>query len=301
MKNTPEIKTILVPIAIGKDGTIALKQAMIFQKLCNCKIILLHVLPKRSVFHLIVNPNSLSRQKLKAERELEKFTKRFYGGEIPPYVTLKVVIGSLIQKILITAERTKCDLIIIKKKKRIVKRFTLSKTENADKLISGSVCPVITISKRHTENGINNILIPVDVTKRITNKIAWAKYLALNFNAKIHVISVLDIDIAPYKSLAHRKALEIERSITEVGLEANVVIIKSHKQSMHDVVLKHISKIKPDLVLTMTHQESILLDNYIGKFASEIIHRSNRPVFSIAPKKENMMTNILDSLQTKKK
>ncbi|MDA3893569.1 MAG: universal stress protein [Salinivirgaceae bacterium] len=291
----PEIKKILVPIAIGREGAIALKQAMVFREVYDCEIILLNVIPEGSFIQRIMRPNCLKEQIKKEERKLEKFTMNFFGGEIPKYISLKTTTGSLIPKIIITADRTKCNLIIIKKRKRKITGLSFMKNENADNLISGATCPVLTISGKHTEKGIRNILIPVDVTKRTANKIAWVKYLALKFNAKVHVVSVLDLDIAPYKSLAHRKALEIEKSINEAGLESSVVIIKSQKQLMHNVVLAHIAELKPDLVLIMTHQESILFDNYIGKFASEIIHGSASPVFSLAPRNETLMINLLDS------
>ena len=301
MNYTPEIKKILVPLASGSVDVVALKQAMVFQEIYGCEIILLHVITRVSVFNKIIRPDRLKKRIKKSEKNLKKFATIFFGGDVPNFISFKITSGNLIQKILITAERTKCDLIIIKKRKRIVTRLSFLKSENADKLISGAVCPVLTVPGKHTKKGIRDILIPVDITKKIDNKIAWVKYLALKFNAKVHVVSVLNLDIEPLQSLAYRKALDIEKSIKEVGLESNVVLLKSKKQTMHDVVLSHIVELKPDLVLIMTHQESILFDNYIGKFATEVIHKSISPVFSLVPRKETLMTNFIDSLNSSQK
>ncbi|MDF1549981.1 MAG: universal stress protein [Bacteroidales bacterium] len=298
---TPEIKKIIVPVSIGNEDIVALKQALIFQEIYGCEIILLNVLTKVSVFHKIMRPKNLKKQIKKAEKSLRKFTTIFFGGEMPSNIKLKITTGNLIEKILITAERTNCDLIIIKKRRRILTKFSFLKNENADKLISGALCPVLTIPKKNIENTIKNILIPVDITKKIDIKIAWVKYLALKFNAKVNVVSVLDLNIAPLKSLAYQKALLIEESMKEVGLEANVELLKANNQSMHDVILSHIGKLNPDLVLIMTHQESILFDNYIGKFATEVIHRSNSPIFSLVPRKETLITSFIDSLDSQNK
>ena len=232
---------------------------------------------------------------------MKEYARNYFGGEIPDFISMQISTGELVQEILLAAKKTKCDLIIISKGERIVSRLSFLKNENADKLISGAICPVLTISGKHTEKGIKDIMIPVDITKKITNKVAWVKYLAKKFNSKVHVISVLDLDIALLKSLAHRKALEIENSIKEVGLDVNVELVKADNRSMHDVVLSHIDELQPDLVLMMTHQESILFDNYIGKFAGEIIHRSESPVFNLVPRKETLTGNLLDSFVTEKK
>ena len=301
MNHTPEIKKILAPVPLGSECKIAIQQAMIFHKVYGSEIILLHVETEFSFFHRLLKPSRLKKHIKRAKKKLKKYARNYFGGEIPDFISMQISTGELVQEILLAAKKTKCDLIIISKGERIVSRLSFLKNENADKLISGAVCPVLTIAGKHTEKGIKDILIPVDITKKITNKVAWVKYLAKKFNSKVHVISVLDLDIAPLKSLAYRKALEIENSIKEVGLEVNVELVKADNRSMHDVVLSHIGELNPDLVLLMTHQESILFDNYIGKFASEIIHRSENPVFNLVPRKETLIGNLFDSFDTQKK
>lgn len=300
MNYTPEIRRILVPIPNGSAGKIALRQAMIFQEVYGSEIVLLHVVPAISVFHRILRPSQLKKHLKRSKRKLARFTKKYFHGEVPEFITLRIVAGSLIQKILTTADRINCDLIIIKKRERINSRLGYLKKENADKLISGAKCPVLTIHGNFSEQGIKNILVPVDITKKITNKVVWLKSLAKRFDATVHVVSVLNLNIAPISSLAYQKALRIEESIKEAGIKVNVILLKGKGQSMHDVVLSHIEELKPDMVLIMTHQESILFDNYIGKFAGEVIHRSNSPILSLVPRKETMVGNILDSFTVKK-
>ncbi len=301
MNHTPEIRKILAPVPLGSDCKIAIQQAMVFHKVYDSEIILLHVETEFSFFHKLLRPDRLKKHIKRAKKKLKKYAKNYFGGEIPDFISMQVSTGELIEEILLAAKKTKCDLIIISKGERIFSRLSFLKNENADKLISGAVCPVLTISGKHAEKGIKDILIPVDITKKITNKVAWVKYLAEKFNAKVHVISVLNMEIPPLKSLAYRKALEIETSMKKAGLEVNVELLKTKNQSMHEVVLSYIGELKPDLVLMMTHQESILFDNYIGKFAGEIIHRSESPVFNLVPRKETIIENLFSSFDTQKK
>jgi nucleotide-binding universal stress UspA family protein len=298
---TPEIKKVLVPVSIGNEDIVALKQALNFQVIYNCEIVLLNVLTKAPILNKIKEGKVSRRQLNKAEKNLKKFAEKFFDGKIPSYVTLRVTVGNLVQEILITAEKINCDLIIIKKRKRKVSRFSFFRRENADKIIFSALCPVLTIPGKRSRNTIKNILIPIDITKKTSIKIAWAKYLAKEFNAKVHAVSVLDLNIDPLKSLAYQKALFIEKSMREEGLEANVELLKANNQSMHQVILSYIAELNPDLVLIMTHQESILFDNYIGKFATEVIHGSISPIFSLVPRKETLVTSFMESFDSQQK
>ncbi len=301
MNHLPEIKKILVPVPLSGDCRIAIQKAMVFQKIFGSEIILMHVATEFSHFHRLLRPSQLKKHMQRAKIKLEKYAKQYFGGKMPEFIRMQISSGDLIPEILLAAKNTNCDLIIISKGERIVSKLSFMRNENADKLISAAPCPVLTISGKHEEKGIENILIPVDITKKITSKVAWVKYLAKKINAKVHVISVLNLDIDPLKVLAHQKALEIEHSIKEAGLSVNVELIKDKSLSMHDAVLSYISKSKPDLVLMMTHQESILFDNYIGKFASEIIHRSESPIFNLVPRKETLVGNLINSFDNNEK
>lgn len=296
----PDIERILVPMAIGSEGTLALKQALVFQKTYNCEIILLHVIKGKLNFF---NRNNTSNQKTrlyKAENKIKKFAASFFGGKLPEFISIKVATGNLVPSIVEASNNLNPDLIVLKKRERKASRFSVLSREKADLIISSAKCPVITVNDFINPNAINNIVIPVDITKKIANKIEWGKYLALKFNAKVHVVSILDLNIAPISSLAFRKADEIRSSLISSGIDSEVVVLKSLKESMHKTLLKYIEKHSPDMVLTMTHQESILFDNYIGHFATEIIHGSKSPVFSLVPRKETILTNILDILKSNK-
>lgn len=294
MKYTPEIKKILVPIINGDRGVIALKHAMAFHEIYACEIILLHVVTKVSVISRIVQADKLKKKIEKSEKKLERIATAFFEGEVPGFISMTVEEGQFVQIILKTAEENKCDLIILKRRKRVLSKLRLIKNE--DELIASSACPILTIPAKKLKTDIKDILIPVDIRKKVDTKIAWVKYLALKFNAKVHIVSVLDIDIAPNSSLAHQKALTIEDSMKKVGIETNVLLLKSKGRAKHDVILTHIKELKPDFVLIMTHQESILFDNYIGEFASEVIHQSISPIFSLVPRKETLMSNLIEPI-----
>ncbi|MBE0652549.1 MAG: universal stress protein [Bacteroidales bacterium] len=295
MQINTHIENILVPVPLNSGYALPLKQAVHFHKVYGSSVILMHVVPEFSIFHKVLRPERLKKRNRKAMKKLKKLTRTFFNEDIPEYIKLMVVNGELIPSILRTAENYSCDLIIIKKANRIQGRFRFFKKENADKLIANAVCPVMTLMNNYTLDGIRSILIPVDITKRTSGKVAWAVSLAKKFGAKLHIVSVQQLDIRRMDSLSYRKSKQIEKAIQKEGLEVSMTVLKSNDRTMDEVVLEHAAEIKPDMLLIMTHQESVLFDNYLGNFAREILHKSHIPVFSVVPRKETIIGGFINA------
>jgi len=209
----------------------------------------------------------------------------------------QIVIGKLIPSILKVATRSKSDLVIIKKARRSHGKASIFRKENADKLISDSKCPVMTMFRDPKTNGISRIMLPVDITKNSNKKVAWAISLAKQFGASIHIVSVQHLEIERVHSLSYNKGRRIEQDIRKHGIEVDLVLLKAEKRSADEVVLDYAKKLKPHLLVIMTHQETILFDNYLGAFAREIIHKSRVPVISVVPRKDNLVRNLVESLE----
>jgi len=298
MKAHNKLKRILVPVPLNSDLNIPLQQALQFSKVFGAEIVLLNVVPEYSVFHKLLKPEKLKKRKNAAKKKLKKLTKSFYNGKIPDNVKLKVVQGTLVNAILKSAVGLESDLIIIKKAMRLKRIFSYLKTENADKLISEAICPVLTISSAPTAEKINKIMIPVDIFKAYSNKVAWSILLAKNLNAELHLVTVLKTNIRIKDSLAYKKSKEIEEMIKSEGIEVSKVILEQSGKSPEQAVLDHAEEIKPDMLLMMTHKESVLLDNYLGSFAQELIHNCTLPIFSVVPRKELLLKGFIKSLPT---
>jgi nucleotide-binding universal stress UspA family protein len=158
------------------------------------------------------------------------------------------------------------------------------------------LCPVLTIYKKHTKNGINKILLPVDITKKTDNKVAWAKSMAKRFGAEIHIVSAMNMKLQRVHSLSYQKGRRIEDEILKDGIKAELVLLEKADKPVEDLVLGYAREYRPDLLLIMTHQENMLFDNYLGSFAREIIHQAKMPVFSVIPRKENLISGIINSV-----
>ena len=299
MEIKTEIQSILLPVPLNSGIKVPLRKAVRFHETCGASVMVMHVVPELSIFHRILSPEKIQKHNQKALTKLTQKTQKFFGGKIPEYVQLKIVNGELIPAILKTAEDLSSDLIIIKKARRSERWWRFLRRENADVLISNAVCPVLTLMKKPSGDSIDSILIPVDITKKISGKVAWAISLGKKFNAKLHIVSILNLDIRHMDSLSYRKSKEIEMAIRQEGLEVHLELLKAGGKPMDEAVLDYANNLNPDMILLMTHQESILFDNYLGNFAREIVHKSTFPVFSIVPRKETIMGGFLEAAGSK--
>ena len=80
-------------------------------------------------------------------------------------------------------------------------------------------------------------------------------------------------------------------------MECDVRIIKSKEHKMHEAVQFFSKKECPDLTIIMMHQESVINENYIGRFAAEIIHNYPTPVSCIVPGCDNVFSVLLNFLK----
>ena len=286
MKSLVQIERILVPVPNNRSMIAPIRQAIYFREKFGSDIVLLHVADKMPKIQKLFSPRVQIRHKKKSLKKFRALVKEYFPQDpIIEHVDYELVHGPLIPSILKVSARRKSDLIIIKKAKRKHGKARIFRKENADKLISDSKCPVMTLYKQHELKEINSIMLPVDVTKNSDKKVAWAISLAKKFGASIHVISVQHLEIKRVHSLSYKKGRKIELDILKHGIDAKLVLLKAEKRTADEVVLDHAKILKPDLLVIMTHQETILFDNYLGAFAREIIHKSTVPVISVVPQK----------------
>ncbi len=300
MEYSAQIERILVPVPLNRNMIAPINQAIYFHEKFGSNIVLLHVESGLPFLQKWLSWRTQKKHRKKALKRFRRQVKHFFpGNPLLKQFDYQLAIGKLIPSILKVSNRRKSDLIIIKKARRAQGKASIFRKENADKLISDSKCPVMTMFKEPKIKGINRILLPVDITKNTDKKVAWAISLAQKFSASIHIVSVQHLEIESVHSLSYNKGRRIERDIKKHGIDVDLVLLKAEKRTADEVVLDYAEKLKPDLLLIMTHQETILFDNYLGAFAREIVHKSSVPVISVVPQKDSLFLNILESMEAR--
>lgn len=153
---------------------------------------------------------------------------------------------------------------------------------NANKLISVSVCPVITIRNGvDAIQGMRCILLPVDSTLDTRQKVPFTTYLAHLFESEVYVLSLY---ASKYKSIQKRVDLYTDQVCTYLEEEG----IKFHRDvlscdNLTTGTIEYAKHIRAGLISIMTEQETSPYNLLIGPYAQQMINNSPYPVLSINP------------------
>lgn len=286
--STKQNYSILALIPPNKEGEIVLKEALYLQKSLDVKLVVLNIVKAPGIYTRIFQPRKIVSAIRKEKKELKNFVKRIIGSDLPDNIIISVRAGNPVKVLL---EKSKSDgLEFILVDKSLSDYPGALKKERINELISLSKCPVLSVNKDFGVPEIKNIAIPIDITQSTKKRLRWASLFAKKHNAKITILSALNINIKETESLAYRNAEKIRQLLLSQKIECDIKMLKVHNQEKHQVILKYLKEEQPELVIIRTHQESIFSNTNIGKFVSEVVHGSNLPVFTV-----NYTPNPVDS------
>jgi len=283
--------SILAHIPQTNDGIKILKQAVFFSRILGMRIFLMDIIRAGTFFY---SSPKLKKNQEKIQNELNKFTefiKTSLQKEIPREIIPRIGWGKIVNTLIAESERGGYEFVVIDKSKK-KNAEGLTRTE-VDRYVSKSYCPVLLIDKNYPVDKIDKIVIPIDISQQTKKRLYWATFFAKKFNAKIQIVSALNVDIKETKSLAHKNAENLRRILEERSVDCEVQILKVHNREIHSAILEYIEKENPGLVIIRTHQEIRFSGRKIGKFVSGIIHGCKIPVFTVGGVTQNFDINAI--------
>lgn len=271
--------SILALIPQSKEGETVLQQVLFFHKTLQMRVFVLNLIKPFSIFSKKFRTKILNQKISKAKEQLKDFIEKSIQKTIPDNVIVRIIAGEVVSSLIKESKNGGYEFMIIDKS--IQKTSGILSKNEVDKIISRSYCPVLTVNKNFPISEIKKIVIPIDISQTTKKRLWWATFFAKKYNAKVFIVSALNINISETKSLAYRNAAKIRTMLTNRGVSCEVKILKVHHQERHKVILNYIEEEKPELVIIRTHQESMFSDASIGKFVSEIVHGCKMPVFTV--------------------
>lgn len=271
--------SILAFIPQNKKGELVIEEALYFQQILEMRIFILNIIKAPSILSKVLKAKKVKTRIIKAQQKQSDFVKSVIQKEIPKNIILKIKTGDVVSTLIHESKYGGYDFIIVDKSKSSFKG-TLHWSK-FDKFINQSHCPVLTINKDFPVREIKKIIIPIDISQTTKKRLLWATLFAKKFNAKIQIVSALNININETKSLAFKNAVKIKHLLWDRGIECDVKILKVNRGKKHKAMLEYINEERPELVIIRTHQESIFAETSIGKFVSEIVHGCKMPVFTV--------------------
>jgi len=278
---THEIKKILVPIDFSEISTNALNEAIILAGTLEAELYLIHVkefmvgyvsvysdlpqyLPSNIELSIIIEN--------KMEEMKQNISKEF---DIIP--NIRIGEGEIYSEIIAFSESEKIDLIIMGTH-GISGYKELFLGSNAQRVVSFSDIPVLTLQKPCKDIEFKNILIPIDNSTHSREKVNVTLQIAKLFGAKIHLLGLLDSDDEQEKSKFTTKMDAVEKNIIASKLDYIKSIVTG--DNLAETTKKYATKNHCDLIAINTGHESRLTGIFLGLFAQQIVNHSKIPVLS---------------------
>lgn len=268
---------ILALIPPKEEGKTILSFALFLNQVLGMRIFFYHIIEKPSLIDKIFHAKRARNERTETLEALRKFIAKHSSSDALKEITYRVKSGNPLNILTRQSKKGGYEFLLIAKSKEI----SNLDSDETDKLISRSYCPVMVVNQNYELKKIKKIIIPVDISQSTSKKLLWATYFAKKFGAEITIVSALAFNMETKKSLAWRNAEKLKHMLTQRGIKCNVEILKAFGKEKHAVILDYIEKENPGLVIIRTHQESNLAGTQIGKFVSEIVHGCQMPVFTV--------------------
>ena len=278
------IQKILIPIDFSQTSLLAIEHAAFTAQLFKAEIVLLHVVEKYwenfSVItpELVVEvPNDFMES---IEKRLEEIASniRTKNGVKSTCITTS---GNIFSEIMNVSNEQKIDLIVMGTHgtSGIAEFFVGS---NTYKVVTKSICPVLSVQSNATQLGYKNILLPIDDSAHSRQKVNHAIVLAKHYASKLHVLGLGDKDYDNSElTKFDLKLNQIQEYIQKCGLICDKTIVNGTNQAK--TTLEFANNSNTDLIVIMTDQEENITGRLMGTYAQQIINHSKIPVLSVHP------------------
>ncbi len=284
-----EIKNILVPVDFSETSEIALTEAVKLASLLKANLFLIHVVEYlnefNGYFYSVVPeiqtsiPLLLEFEKTVGKKMEEKKTEINKKFGITPEVF--ITSGQVHSEIIRFSENKKIDLIVMGTH-GVSGYKELFIGSNAQRVVTLSDIPVLTIQKEINKTGFKNILIPIDNALHSREKVNMALLIAELFGSTIHIIGLPDSEKELDLNKITIKLESVEKIINNDKLSYKTTIV--HGKNLAKDALKYANENNCDLIVINTGHESKLTGIFLGAFAQQIVNHSKIPVLSIKHK-----------------
>jgi nucleotide-binding universal stress UspA family protein len=183
-------------------------------------------------------------------------------------------------------ENSKQTLLIILGLKTNGRKKNKEDIEQFNKILENISIPVVTIRHANFNKNYKHIILPLDLTKVTTQKVAKAIELSkLAGGAIINVLSVLFTDDQFDINRLTRQMIDVKSEIEKSGIECTAEIVKASPEDdgLGNVIIDYAHKSEADLIMIMSSSQNNSKKHSIDKDGWEIITGSNLPVMNIIP------------------
>ncbi len=267
---------VLVPVDFSEVSSHAMDHASAMARIFGYRIYLLHIIPKKQQ----------TKKKLReAESALTKIAKNL-SDHNELNVTHLIRIGQVIETITEIADQLQVDFIVMGADKKKGQKHLVGSYPY--KLVCSASVPTLVVKEKNHHVGYHNIVIPIDFSRRSTQKVTQAAKFSRFFGARIRVFGFLSYD---NKAKIINKEALLKR-VTNFFEESNVPVttdlLISPDYSWPEALLKFADEVMADLIMIVAEKGSRIQEIFTPNYAERILDKSEIPVLSIVPCAEDL-------------
>lgn len=277
-----KIKRILVPFDFSEHSSNALRQAIFMAKCFMAEIDLIHVItpvyatPNHAAL-LPTNDRFYSKLLKDAHSSLKVIADEVSSKE-GLTIHCKSSLNIVHKEILNYAKKRKTDLIIMGTHgvSGIVEFFAGS---NAQRVVTESKCPVITVQKRSISKGFKKIVLPIRTELNSRQKVNLVATIAKTLMAKVYITGYLEGSNKSEKIKVMSYVKQVENFLKQESISYSSSIIKDN--NFPKAIIAQAKKHKADLIAVMTTHDFTLNQILNGSYSQQFVNHSKTPVLSI--------------------
>ncbi len=275
------IKNILVPVDFTKITETIINEALTIARLLKADLHFIHVIEyHRYQFSIVPETRAVLPTLLELEQEVNrrmnilKVKIRKTYGIIPKIFTTS---GYTHTEIVNYAKDNKIDLIVMGTRGASKYKELFAGT-NAQRVITLSETPVLTLQKRKKETGFRKILMPIDNSLHSREKVFLAMTIADIFGSVIHILGLPESKAKKQLDKFMIKLESVEKIIKADNMPYVTKVVQG--RNLANAAIKYASKNNCDLIVINTGHESKVTGIFPGAFAQQIVNYSKIPVMS---------------------
>jgi len=254
------MKEIIVAIDFSKGAINALNYAIVIANSIKANITMIWVdkpESRESIFD-----NSIHGYRKEVHRRFDEIIKK-YGKDLKKgELSFKIRKGKIYEEISNQAKYDDASFII-------AGTHGISGFEefwigsNANRMVTASPCPVITIRQGYAvKKKINKILLPIDSTIETRQKAPYAAEIAKAFNSEVFILGLLVSSVSTIKKRVENYSKQMVEYFNSIGIKNSYYGVQSTNVTSDS--LKFAEENNIDMICIMTEQETSTANILLG-------------------------------------
>ncbi len=272
---------ILVPVDFSKDSINALEHGIVIANELSYDIRLIHVKRKNADYNASFNLNDFDEVLVSGIEDNFESLIKIYRKEIKGDMDYRIREGRIYSEICNQAKYGDAEMIIMGT--HGVSGFEEKWVgSNAFRVVSHSICPVITIRYNFPKRLIRKIILPIDETVETRQKVPFVANLALIFKAEVHVIDVRENNKAQTRKILDEYVGQVMSFLKRRRIKCIRDSLKGN--NLTDVIIEYALLCDADLIAIMNEHNEHTKHIWLGPYAQQMVNHSPIPVISFQSK-----------------